>query len=77
MEEVLEQAAKRNLTLFGKVCIVKTLAISKIVYVSTCLTVPEKIIYKGKRSKNIQISVGQAGSNKTKEHSKQVRRWWS
>ena len=44
MEEVLEQAAKRNLTLFGKVCIVKTLAISKIVYVSMCLTVPEKII---------------------------------
>ena len=44
MEEVLEQVAKRNLTLFGKVCIVKTLAISKIVYVSMCLTVPEKII---------------------------------
>ena len=44
IDEVLKQAVKRNLTLFGKVCIIKSLAISKITYVATCLTVPDGII---------------------------------
>ena len=44
IDEVLKQAEKRNLTLFGKVFIIKSLAISKITYVATCLTVPDGII---------------------------------
>ena len=30
--------------MFGKVCIIKTLAVSKIIYVAMCLTVPDKAI---------------------------------
>ena len=44
VDEVLTQAAKRNLTLFGKVCIIKSLALAKIIYVSMCLVVPELVI---------------------------------
>ena len=44
VDEVLAQAAKRNLTLFGKVCIIKSLALAKIIYVSMCLVVPELVI---------------------------------
>ena len=44
IDEVLKQTEKRNLTLFGKVCIIKSLAISKITYVAMCLTVPDGII---------------------------------
>ena len=44
IDEILKQAEKRNLTLFGKVCIIKSLALSKIIYVATCISVPEKVI---------------------------------
>ena len=44
VDEVLAQAAKRNLTLFGKVCIMKSLALAKIIYVPMCLVVPELVI---------------------------------
>ena len=44
IEDILQQAKKRTITLFGKVCIIKTLAISKIIYVAMCLTVPDKAI---------------------------------
>ena len=41
---MLKEAQKRQLTLFGKVCIIKSLAITKMTYVSLCLTIPEKVI---------------------------------
>jgi len=44
IDDVLRQAEKRILTLFGKVCIIKSLAISKIVYVATCLCIPENVV---------------------------------
>ena len=44
IDNVLNEASKRNLTLFGKVCIIKSLALSKIVYIATCLSLPDKII---------------------------------
>ncbi len=44
IDEVLKQAEKRNVTLFGKVCLIKALAISKITYVATCLDVPDRTI---------------------------------
>ena len=44
VDEVLTQAAKRNLTLFLKVCIIKSLALAKIIYVSMCLVVTELVI---------------------------------
>ena len=46
IDEVLKQAEKRNLTLFGKACIIKSLAISKITYVAMCLTDTDGIIKK-------------------------------
>ena len=42
----LKLAERRTLTLFGKVCIIKLLALSKILYTASCLTVPDKIIKK-------------------------------
>ena len=44
IDEALKQAEKRNLTLCGKVCVIKSLAISKITYVAMCLAVPDGII---------------------------------
>jgi hypothetical protein len=44
IDEIIKQADKRTLTLFGKVCIIKSLAISKIIFVATCLSVPEQVI---------------------------------
>ena len=44
IDDVITQAEKRTLTLFGKVCIIKSLAISKISYIAMCLHIPEKII---------------------------------
>ena len=44
IDRVLSEAEKRNLTLFGKVCIIKSMAISKLMYIAMCLTIPEKII---------------------------------
>ena len=44
IDQVLKEAEKRNLTLFGKVCIIKSMAISKLMYVATCLAIPEKFI---------------------------------
>ena len=44
IDEILKKAEKRVLTLFGKICIIKSLALSKIIYVATCLCVPEKVI---------------------------------
>jgi hypothetical protein len=44
IDEIIKQADKRTLTLFGKVCIVNSLDISKIILVATCLSVPEQVI---------------------------------
>ena len=44
IDNVLKHAEKRTLTLFGKVCIIKSLALLKIIYVATCLSIPEKVI---------------------------------
>ena len=41
---MLNEAKKSNLTLSGKVCIIKSMAISQLMYVAICLTIPEKII---------------------------------
>ena len=40
LKKVLNQWTTRNLTLIGRICIVKTLAISKLVYNASVLTVP-------------------------------------
>ncbi len=44
IDDILKQSTKRNLTLFGKVCIIKSLALSKIIYIALGLTIPDKII---------------------------------
>ena len=43
MDNVLKQANKRDLTLFGKVCIIKSLAIAKLIYSATCLRIPSHV----------------------------------
>ena len=43
---VLKLAERRALTLFGKVYMIKSLALSKRLYTASCLTVPDKIIKK-------------------------------
>ena len=40
LKHVLNQWTTRNLTLIGKICIVKTLTISKLVYNTSVFTVP-------------------------------------
>ena len=44
IDNLLKEAQKRQLTLFGKVCIIKSLAIAKMTCVSLCLTILEKVI---------------------------------
>ena len=44
IENVLKMWRLRNLTLLGKITIFKTLAISKIIYISYMSTVPTKIV---------------------------------
>ena len=44
VEDMLDKWAKRNLTLFGKVQIIKTFAISKLVLPATLLPIPQNII---------------------------------
>ena len=46
IDETLAQASKQNLTVFSKVhvCIIKSLALSKIIYLSLCLNIPDTII---------------------------------
>ena len=54
MEKLFESWKTRNLTLFGKCCIINTLAISKLIYVASLLNLPDqkevkymnKIIYR-------------------------------
>ena len=41
---MLNEAEKSNLTLSGKVCIINSMAISQLMYVIICLTIPEKTI---------------------------------
>ena len=42
MEKLLESWKTRNLTLFGKCCIINTLAISKLIYVASILNLPDQ-----------------------------------
>ena len=42
MEKLFESWKTRNLTLFGKCCVVNTLAISKLVYVASILKLPDQ-----------------------------------
>jgi len=44
IDETLKHLQKRNLTLFGKVCLIKSFAYSKITFVATCLSIPDKVI---------------------------------
>ena len=46
LKNVLNQWATRNLTLIGRICIVKTLAISKLVYNTSVLNVPSNFAEK-------------------------------
>ena len=41
---MLNEAEKRILTLFGKVCIITSIAISQLIFVAMCLAISEKII---------------------------------
>ena len=59
IDDVTTQAEKRTLILFGKVCIIKSLAIPKISYIAMCLHIPEKII---KDQRIFNFFVGQSGS---------------
>ena len=47
LKNVLNQCKTRNLTLIGRICIVKTLAISKLVYNTSVLNVPSNFAEKG------------------------------
>ena len=40
MEKLVESRKKRKLTLFGKTCVINTLAISKLIYTATILCLP-------------------------------------
>ena len=42
IEKLFESWKKRKLTIFGKVCVVNTLAISKLIYVASILEYPDK-----------------------------------
>lgn len=44
ISNITEQCKKRNLTLFGRVCCIKTYILSKIVYPASILKVPDEII---------------------------------
>ena len=46
IEKLFESWKRRKLTLFGKSCIVKTLAISKLIYVASILTIPDNTYIK-------------------------------
>ena len=46
IDNVLKLAERRTFTLFGKVCILKSIALSTILYTAMCLTVPDKMIEK-------------------------------
>ena len=46
IEKLFESWKRRKLTLFGKSCIIKTLAISKLVYVASILTLPDNAYIK-------------------------------
>ena len=46
LKNVLNQWTTRNLTLIGRICIVKTLAISKLVYNTSVLNVPSNFAEK-------------------------------
>ena len=46
LKNVLNQWTTRNLTLIGRICIVKTLAISKLVYNTCVLNVPSNFAEK-------------------------------
>lgn len=44
LEKILNQWKKRNLTLFGKVLVIKSLALSKLMYNANVLAIPENIV---------------------------------
>ena len=44
MEKLFESWKKRKLTLFGKTCIINTLAISKFIYKTSILPYPEEAL---------------------------------
>ncbi len=44
IDDTIQHLQKRNLTLFGKICVIKTFVYSKIIFVATCLSIPEKVI---------------------------------
>ena len=44
IENVLKQYKQRKLTLFGKVCAIKSRALASFMYTATCLPVPEKTV---------------------------------
>ena len=46
MEKLFESWKKRKLTIFGKKCIVNTLAISKLIYVASVLPIPDDKLIK-------------------------------
>ena len=46
IEKVLQQWNKRKLTMFGKVNVIKTYALSKIVYISSVIETPQYVISK-------------------------------
>jgi hypothetical protein len=63
IEQLFESWKRRKLTLFGKPCIVKTLAIFKLVYVASVLNIPnntnikrrQRLIYNFIRNKTERI----------------------
>lgn len=53
IEAIFKQWAKRKLSIQGKVCIIKTLAISQLVYLCAVLPSPPKIHDYGKQVENL------------------------
>ena len=46
MERLFESWKKRKLTIFGKTCVINSLAISKLIYVGSVLPIPEDSLIK-------------------------------
>lgn len=52
MEKLFESCKKRKLKIFGKTCVVNSLAVSKLLYVGSILPIPENDLMKKKRKWN-------------------------
>ena len=55
LKSFLSPRKKRKLTIFGKVCVINTLAISKLIYVASILEYPDENTIKLLNAKNFEF----------------------